>query len=149
MAYPGRYNIYEATIRRMVQEALEQQEQDFRQQHADDTDEQLLAYLRTWAIRLQHTPWPGEIVGGKLIQERFGSWHRALAMAKLPEPITVNQMKSFGRIKEETERQKEFYRQRKAEKKVLANQRKLQQEAKKKANDLILSGLRDPPCADR
>ena len=28
MAYPGRQNIYEATIRRMVQEALEQQEQE-------------------------------------------------------------------------------------------------------------------------
>ena len=55
MAYPGRQNIYEATIRRMVQEALEQQEQDFRQQHAEDSDEQLLAYLRAWAIRKQTT----------------------------------------------------------------------------------------------
>ena len=50
MAYPGRQNIYEATIRRMVQEALEQQEQTFRQQHAQDPDEQLLAYARSFYL---------------------------------------------------------------------------------------------------
>ena len=132
MAYPGRQNIYEATIRRMVQEALEQQEQDFRGQHGSDTDGQLLAYLRSWAIRKRHTPWPGEIVGGQYILERFGSWNRALALAKLPEPRTENQMKSFARVQEETKKQKEIYRLRKAEKKVLANQKRLQQEAKKK-----------------
>ena len=135
MAYPGRQNIYDATIRRMVQEALEQQEQDFRGQHASDTDEQLLAYLRGWAIRKNNTPWPGEIVGGKYILERFGSWNRALALARLPAPKTENQSKSFARIKEETEKQKEIYRKRKAEKKVLANQRRLQQEAKKKHSE--------------
>ena len=86
MAYPGRQNIYEATIRRMVQEALEQQEQTFRQQHAEDSDEQLLAYLQAWAIRKQHTPWPGEIIGGKYIQERFGFWNRVLLLAQLPVP---------------------------------------------------------------
>ena len=132
MAYPGRQNIYEATIRRMVQEALEQQEQAFRQQHEADTDEQLLDYLRAWAIRLQHTPWPGELVGGSFIQERFGSWNRTLALAKLPPPRTPNQSRAFRRVQEETERQKQLYTQRKAEKKALANQRRLQQEAKKK-----------------
>ena len=132
MAYPGRQNIYEATIRRMVQEALEAQEQEFRQQHGEDTAEQLLRYLHTWALRLHHTPWPGEIVGGSYIQERFGSWERALALARLSPPKTVNQSKSFARVQVETEKQKEVYRQRKAEKKVLANQRRLRQEAKRK-----------------
>ena len=133
MAYPGRQNIYEATIRRMVQEALEQQELDFRGQHEGDSDEQLLAYLRAWAIRKHHTPWPGEIVGGKYIQERFGSWNRALLLARLPAPKTANQSKSFVRVQKETEKQKEIYRQRKAEKKVLAQKRLAQQAAKKKA----------------
>ena len=132
MAYPGRQNIYEATIRRMVQEALEQQEKAFRQQHEADTDEQLLAYLRAWAIRLQHTPWPGELVGGSFIQERFGSWNRVLVLAKLPPPRTPNQSRAFRRVQEETEKQKQLYTQRKAEKKALANQRRLRQEAKKK-----------------
>ena len=132
MAYPGRQNIYEATIRRMVKEALEQQEQEFRQQHETDTDAQLLAYLRAWAIRKHHTPWPGEIVGGSFIQERFGSWDRALAMARLPMPKTANRSQSFVRVQEETQNQKEIYRQRKAEKKALAQERLAQQAAKKR-----------------
>ena len=132
MAYPGRQNIYEATIRRMVREALTQQEQEFRQQHETDTDAQLLAYLRAWAIRKHHTPWPGEIVGGSFIQERFGSWDRALAMARLPMPKTANRSQSFVRVQEETQKQKEIYRQRKAEKKTLAQERLAQQAAKKK-----------------
>ena len=135
MAYPGRQNIYEAAIRRMVQEALEQQELEFRQQHGADTEEQLLAYLRSWAVRLRHTPWPGEIAGGKYIQERFGSWSRALLLARLPAPKTVNQSKSFARVQAETEKQKEIYRQRKAEKKAMANQKRLLQEAKKKQKE--------------
>ena len=113
MAYPGRQNIYEATIRRMVQEALEQQEQEFREQHEEDTDGQLLMYLRECATRLRHTPWPGEIVGGKLILERIGPWERAVMLAKLPAPRGQNQQKNFARVQEETERQKEIYRSRK------------------------------------
>ena len=132
MAYPGRHNIYEATIRRMVQEALEQQEQKFREQHKEDTDAELLMYLRACAIRLHHTPWPGEIVGGSMIQERMGSWERAVLLAKLPAPRGANQQKYFIRVQEETECQKEVYRKRKAEKKILAQQRIAQQGAKKK-----------------
>ena len=131
MAYPGRQNIYEAVIRRMVQQALEQQEQEFRGQHKEDTDQELLMYLRACAIRLHHTPWPGEIVGGKLILERIGSWERAVMLAKLPAPRGLNQQKNFARVQEETERQKEVYRERKAEKKILAQQRIAQQGAKK------------------
>ena len=135
MAYPGRQNIYDAIIRKMVQESLAKQEEEFRQQHEADTDAQLLMYLRTWAIRLHHTPWPGEIVGGSFLLERFGSWNRALTLAKLSPPQTVNQSQSFARVKEETERQKEIYTKRKAEKKVAANQKRLQQSAKKKQSD--------------
>ncbi len=135
MAYPGRQNIYEATIRRMVQAALDEQEQLFRQQHEADTDAQLITYLCSCAAQLQHTPWPGEIVGGDFIKERFGTWHQALALAKLPTPRTANQSKTFARVQEETERQKKVYRQRKAEKKMRAAQKRAQQAAKKKEVD--------------
>ena len=132
MAYPGRHNIYEATIRRMVLQALEDQEQTFKKEHRADTDEQLLVYLHAAAIRLRHSPWPGEIVGGSYIEERFETWYRALQMAKLPEPSTPNKQKSFARFQEEVERQKEAYRQRKAEKKILAQKRLAQQAVRKK-----------------
>ena len=134
MGYPGRHNIYEATIRRMVTEAIAQQEQEFRDRHGSDTDEQLLTYLRTCAIRLHHTPWPDEIVGGRFLEERFGSWNRALALAKLSAPRTVNQNKNFARFQEETEKQKEIYRQKKAEKKLRAQQRLQEQQKKQKGS---------------
>ena len=135
MSYPGRQNIYEAAIRRMVQEALAEEEQEFRQQHEADTDEQLLSYLRSWAFRLHHTPWPGEIVGGSYIEERFGSWNSALTLAKLPAPRTANQSKSFARVQKVTQEQKERYTQRKAEKKMRSAQKRAQQAAKKKEVD--------------
>ena len=52
MAYPGRHNNYEAAIRRMVQQALEEQERSFREQYQKDTDQQLLLYLRESAMKL-------------------------------------------------------------------------------------------------
>lgn len=135
MGYPGRQNIYDAAIRRMVLESLDRQEQEFRLAHESDTDEQLLCYLRSWANRLHHSPWPGEITGGSLILERFGSWSQALALAKLHPPRMENQPQNFARYRRETEVQKEVYRQRKAERKLLAEQRRISQEAKKKQSE--------------
>ena len=132
MAHPGRNNIYEATIRRMVNAALEAQEQAFRQEHGSDTGEQLLAYLRECAHRLGHTPWPREIVGGCMIEERFGTWQDALAKANLPPPNTPDLYHSFTRVQEETERQKILYREKKVAKKERHQQRLKAQKEKQK-----------------
>ena len=132
MGYAGRHNIYEGAIRRMVTQALESQEEAFKKEHGSDPAEQLLAYVREEAGRLGHTPWPGEILGGTVIAERFGSWDRVLAAAKLSRPRGENKPGAFARVQEEELRQKEFYRQKKAEKKLLAEKRRVQQEAKKK-----------------
>ena len=119
----------------MVQQALEQQEREFRELHEHDTDEKLLLHLRDCAVRLGHTPWPGEIVGGKLIQERIGSWERALQLAKLPAPRGQNQPRNFARVQVETEHQKELYRRKKAEKKKLAQKRLAAQAAKRRERE--------------
>lgn len=137
MGYPGRQNIYDATIRRMVQKALEEQEQAFALDHETDTDEQLLHYLRESAIRLHHTPWPGEILGGSFIQSRFGSWSHALIQARLPAPRQMSQSQNFARVQAETERQREIYRQRKLEKKKIAAQRRAEQAARKRKEENI------------
>ena len=123
MPHPGRNNIYDATIKRMVKEALEAQEQEFTGNRGDDSDEQLLSYLRFCAQRLGHTPWPREIVGGSLIEKRFGSWEMALASAKLPKSATPDKPSAFARYAEETKRQKAIYREKKAAKKQKAQQR--------------------------
>lgn len=132
MGYAGRQNIYEGTIRKMVTQALEAKEEAFRKEHGEDTDGQLIAYLRQCAEELQRTPWPGEILGGTVIAERFGSWEKALMAANLPRPKTENKPSTFLRILKEEEHQKEVYRQRKAEKKILSEQRRIRQEAKRK-----------------
>ena len=132
MGYAGRQNIYEGIIRRMVTQALEEQEEAFEREHGADTDGQLLAYLRQCALELHHVPWPGEILGGTVIVRRFGSWENALAEAGLPLPVGQKKPSSFRRVKEEEDRQKEIYRQRKAEKKRLAEKRRTRQAAGKK-----------------
>ena len=130
MPYPGRNNIYDATIKRMVNEALDAQEQEFAKNRGGDSDEQLLAYLQFCAELLGHTPWSREIVGGRLIEDRFGSWENALAKAKLPKPIPQDKLTGFARYIEETERQKVVYRQKKAAKKQTAQQRQTLQKEK-------------------
>ena len=132
MPHPGRNNIYEATIKRLVNEALEAQEQEFAQNRGNDSDEQLLGYLCFCASLLGHTPWPREIVGGSLIEDRFGTWQMAIAKAKLPLPTTPNKSTGFTRYTEETERQKIVYREKKAAKKQKAQQRLKAQKEKQK-----------------
>ena len=122
MPHPGRNNIYEAVIRRMVQESLDAQEQVFIRNRCTDSDEQLLDYLRFCAGLLEHTPWPAEITGGSLIETRFGSWENALAAANLPKPVTPDKRTTFARYQEEVQRQKLVYREKKAAKKRQAQQ---------------------------
>ena len=122
MPHPGRNNIYEATIRRMVNEALEAQEREFAQNRGGDSDEQLLAYLQFCAKALGHTPWPREIIGGRVIEQRFGSWETALTKANLPKPVTQDKLTGFARYREEVERQKVVYREKKAAKKQKVKQ---------------------------
>ena len=123
MGYAGRNNIYEATIKRMVIQAVEAQEQEFACEHGNDSEAQLLTYLQLCAQRLGHTPWPKEIVGGSLIESRFGSWEDALTKAKLPKPVTPDKTTCFARFLEETEKQKLFYREKKSIKKKNAQHR--------------------------
>lgn len=131
MGRPNRNDIYEAVIRRMVRQVLDEQELNFTRDHAFDSDQQLIAYIRQQAEFLHYTPRYQEIIGWKLISERFGSWQEAVDRAGLQ--ITSDcPVSKLPRIVQETERQKEIYRQRKAEKKVLAEKRRHQQEARKK-----------------
>ena len=126
---PDRNAIYNAAIKRMVRESLEQKEADFAIAHAQDSDAELLIYLRRCAAELKHSPWPKEIVGWNYLSERFEDWNEMLQKAHLPLPTTPNKISSFQLVIEETKCQKQVYRQRKEEKKAKAAQRrKLQAE---------------------
>jgi hypothetical protein len=115
----------------MVLQALEEQELEFTRDHAFDTDEQLLDYIRKYASVFHYAPRYKEIIGWKLITERFGSWGAAIEKAGLHLSSSCS-MEKLPRIQEEVRKQKELYRQKKAEKKILSEQRRLQQEARRK-----------------
>ena len=100
-----------------------------------DTDEALLNVFLDWASVHGYTPWPGEMTGGDYLTERFGSWERLVSLAGLKKPTHPNRQQSFERVKEETERQKELYRRKKTEKKLLAQKRLAEQAAKRKARE--------------
>ena len=131
MAYPGRENIYKATIRRMVSEALAERERAFRERHEADPDEVLLDYLKQCAGELGHTPWPEEIDGGVYIRARFDSWENAIRAAGLTAPRGSDCLQRFARIRQETECQQERYRRRKNEKKLRAQRKDTERKIKK------------------
>ncbi|MBQ8796952.1 MAG: hypothetical protein IJZ56_02020 [Oscillospiraceae bacterium] len=135
--HPDRKHIYEAVIKRMVTESLAEKEKQFAVEHAEDTDGQLIAYLRKCTMELQHSPHPKEIVGWQYILERFGTWEGALRRARIPRPYTPNTPSKFQLVVDEIALQQEIYRKKKAEKKQLSNQRRQQQENKKKTKSTV------------
>ena len=131
MPRPTRNEIYEAVIRKMVMQALDDQELQFTRDHAFDTDEQLLDSIREYASVFHYAPRYKEIIGWKLISDRFGSWGAAIERAGLHLSSSCP-VERLPRVQEEVRKQKELYRKKKAEKKLLSEQRRLQQEAKQK-----------------
>ena len=115
MAYAGRNNIYDAVIRRRTQEALDAQDLAFEREHAQDTDAQLLCYLAHCINDLGCLPQKKEIVGGGLIEKRFGSWQAALAQSGIDVQQGRSSSKST-RAQQERVHQELLYRQQKAEK---------------------------------
>ncbi len=53
---------------------LEQRERDFLRDHAEDTDDQLIACVRQRARELHRMPHPLELPGGEYLQQRLGDW---------------------------------------------------------------------------
>ena len=134
MPTPSRKELYDAAIKRMVTRVLEEQERQFAQEHASDTDKQLLAYLEEQAMLLGYSPRRKEIVGWRILEERFGDWETAVVRAGLPAPEKRYPVTKLPRIQEEIERQKDAYRQKKAEKKQRAQKRVNAQNEKRKTN---------------
>ena len=128
-----RNDIYEAVIRKMVNQSLEAQEDMFEQEHLQDSDKSLLAYLRSCAAELGYSPRYQEIVGWRLLEQRFGGWNLALQLAGLSVAARCPAAQ-LPRILMETEKQKAIYRQKKAEKKQKSLQRMQEQARRKKEN---------------
>lgn len=71
---------------RLKRQAKLEQDMAWGQNHEEDTDEQLLQYLRNCAQELGYTPVVREVEGGGYIAKRFINWPLALQLAQLPLP---------------------------------------------------------------
>ena len=133
MPTSNRNDIYNAVIQKMVSQSLEDQEEQFWYAHCQDTDRELLAYLCRCARDLGHSPRRQEILGWWTLERCFGSWEEALLQAGL-EPVRDCPPAKLARIREETERQKQCYRQKKEEKQRKHLQRLEAQQQKRQEN---------------
>ena len=77
----------EQKLKAMVNVAMKEKNAAFLEEHRNDTDEQLLNYLRTCARKLGHTPHPGGVYGSCLLIQRFRSWENAVSAAGLTNPV--------------------------------------------------------------
>lgn len=94
-----------------TKEALRALDAQFAREHAGDSDEALLDYVRREAVRLGATPNAGEITGGPFLSKRFGGWRNVVAAAGLPQPRRQKPIASRQIFREEFKRQMELYAQ--------------------------------------
>lgn len=97
---------------------LKEKNKQFAVDHAQDTKEQLLEYLRQMAQELGKTPAQNEIIGGGYIGYRFGSYINAVVAAGLPKPKTAPSPEKRKIYKDEQKLQAWLYKQEKADAKV-------------------------------
>lgn len=71
--------------------AQKKQEQDllWGREHVQDTDDQLIEYVKMCAKSLGHSPVSQEVQGASFISRRFGSWAVVLTVAELPLPSGI------------------------------------------------------------
>ena len=75
-----------AADRNKQKQELLERDMEWGREHEEDTDEQLLEYLRRCAAELGHSPVCREVVGGNYIAKRFVTWPVALTLADLELP---------------------------------------------------------------
>ena len=121
----------DAKIAELTKNAIQQKNEAFAQQHRAGTNRDLLQYLWRCARALGRSPSDTEVIGADLLTERFGSWERALEMAKLPKRRGPVPLERSWIYRKEYQRQTEIFQQtREAEK----EQRRAANEAVRREN---------------
>ncbi len=121
---------FEKKVDERVRHALREQEIAFANAHRQDTDLQLLEYFQRWARILGHTPNMGEIIGGRLIERRFGTWENVIKASNLPWPRKMPPLAERLIYKREYKKQAElFAKERATSKAVSAELRQQKSEA--------------------
>ena len=87
--YKSTFNLLSARYRDELaaqKKAKRKAEAEWLAQHKADTNEELLAYLRSAITEPKQLLGPNHITGGHYIVERFGGWQKALIAAGLMQP---------------------------------------------------------------
>ena len=107
------YEWYRLQMEQRTRAALQKQDEEFITRHLDDTDEELLQYLKRKAKTLGHAPRMEEVPGGILIAKRFGGWRGALRRAGFSAPAGPGKPERTQRYRKEYTRQQALYRREK------------------------------------
>lgn len=92
-------------------ESLQRMNEAFPVDHAEDTNEQLIAYLKQMATEIGYSPYEEEVIGGEYISKRFGGWAKALWAADLPLPRTATKLERRKIYKDEYKVQMKLFKQ--------------------------------------
>lgn len=116
--------------------ALLQKEADFARIHRDDSDEQLLEYVRICSRELGKAPHAGEIIGGTYIAARLQGWDRVISAAGLPQPLTIPAFEHRSIYKAEYRAQEQLLRKEQTAGKDAARAQRRRKDAEGRAREL-------------
>ena len=113
--------------------------------HQHDSREELARYLRQCKKELKHIPARTEVVGGELVELRFGSWANALKQSGFKDytgaAVHTPALENTALYRAEYDRQQELHKQAKEERKKQAKEnRREQKSAKKRAKKAAAAG---------
>ena len=121
---------FENIMRHRVEAGLKQRETEFRAEHTETSNLQLLQYVRQCAREMGHTPNGCEVVGGSYIAERFGGWGNVVRLCGLPKPGPAPKWERRLKVKQEYEYQLKLFKREKLAKKQAREQAKAEKAMK-------------------
>ena len=124
---------YDTTMDQRTREAIYQRAVEFEQEHENDSDEELLNLIRERTDELGYVPYAAECLAARLIIQRFGTWSKAVRMAKLSHPMGPFRLRETRLYQEEYKIQQKLHRIEKEQK--LKNRRVAALERKKRKED--------------
>ena len=117
-------DVFENILRKRTEEALAKQQREFEIVHREDTDEELIDYLRRCAEEIGHAPNACEVIGGAYLHRRLGGWDRALWLAGLGRPGQAPDFHRRWIYRQEKQRQIDLHKAEKRRKQLEKQQRK-------------------------